>query len=76
MMFGFLGLAVITGLTSGAIALITGLGAAAALAIYAGTGVLVLLAVMAQALLETMQEGRAATLDGGGILSPRPGKRS
>lgn len=72
MMFGFLGLAIITGLVSGAIALITGLGAAAALAIYAGTGVLVLLAVMAQAVLETMQEGRAATLD----LSPRPGKRS
>jgi len=72
MMFGFVGLAVLTGLVSGAGALIMGLGALTAVGIYAGTGILVLLGLLAQAMLETMQEGRSAAVQGRAIVPGRP----
>ena len=71
MMFGFVGLAVLTGLVSGAGALIMGLGALTAVGIYAGTGILVLLGLLAQAMLETMQEGRSAAVQGRAIVPGR-----
>jgi len=71
MMFGFVGLAVLTGLVSGAGALIMGLGALTAVGIYAGTGILVLLGLLAQAMLETMQEGRSTAVQGRAIVPGR-----
>jgi len=71
MMFGFVGLAVLTGLVSGAGALIMGLGALTAVGIYAGTGILVLLGLLAQAMLETMQESRSTAVQGRAIVPGR-----
>jgi hypothetical protein len=75
MMIGFVVLAVLTGLVTGAGSLIMGHGVLAALGIYAGTGVLVLLGLVAQAMLASLQDGRQTAMGGGVTVSSRPGRR-